>query len=681
VTRADGLRALAAVAVVGAVLGLEGYRLVEAPFEYVLWSDRDLLRAARLLVDWPSAGAELSYVEGGRVPGGFLYALWALPLALSPEPDGVWRLGVLLELAAAAIVGGVVARRAGAWAGALAASFQVASAASAETMLRLWNPGFVPAFAAAMVALAVVAAEGAGPATWLGLGLATSLGAQLHLGVLLLGLGLLVGLLAIGAPGRLRGVGACVAGVLLGYAPYVVAEARQGWPNTRSLLADAATSVPERHGVGEVASGLLHYLRLGGIGSAPGLGWTSLLLAGAAVAVATGLRRPRTAQGRVVGVLLLGVLAIPAFHLVEGKTALQRDWEGRYVIPAVSAVAVLVGLGWARLDAWARRRSGALAGVGVLAVSVSAVAAPLGVAALLPRPSVEGWAFQRDAIRAVHEDLGGTLADVAGRTVIGRNLGAGRWGFVAEQGIDAWLAREGAAFPGSRPGPCALVLQFGAYVFPDGVPDAALPGVLGLDLGGVRVLHQRALGPHLVVVYEPGAGACPTTLSNRYVELPTERVIRERWRTLAPDTAVEVDPPDPGTRRFVLRAVPPGSGAGLGLAVDVRVGAGGEVTATLHGNQLRGNAYNPGLLTNALLGHPRLELDDGARTIAVPFAHDLLGHRGVLAPVEATGALPPGRWRATFAAEALPVPAEGQPVDDAARAPFHVALGEVVVPP
>ena len=52
---------------------------------HILWTDRDLWRADRFFIDWPTTGAELSFGDGARVPGGAWYAWLAVARALGAD--------------------------------------------------------------------------------------------------------------------------------------------------------------------------------------------------------------------------------------------------------------------------------------------------------------------------------------------------------------------------------------------------------------------------------------------------------------------------------------------------------------------------------------------------------------------------------------------------------------------
>jgi hypothetical protein len=89
----------------GLAVGTSLHELLGRHWEFVIWSDRGLVRS---LVPWsslPTSGAELSFGPGARIPGGaeamLIKAAWSTML----EPGFVWQVQAGLDLVATSAMG------------------------------------------------------------------------------------------------------------------------------------------------------------------------------------------------------------------------------------------------------------------------------------------------------------------------------------------------------------------------------------------------------------------------------------------------------------------------------------------------------------------------------------------------------------------------------------------------
>ncbi len=606
----DRWERVGAVVVVGVAASALGRRFVEGSFLWLMWADRDLVRSAQ----WPLpvVGAELSYGAGARVPGGAVHALMGLPLALGAGPTGVYRFMLALDLAAATWLAWAVWRAAGPGAAAVAVAVAALSPVATDNLATLWNPGFLPLAATAVWLGVVGALRGGRPGALVGAALALAIGAQLHLSMALLGLGM--ALAVVWTPGAARTSGWALLALVAPFVPYLADEARSGWPNTALLLtqrqvADAVST--DRLALGN-AGPLLGFL--GGVGG--GLSHLGAAAVGAAAAVGLwGLRRERAVAAAAVAV---GVVL--AYHLVDANIQLGLEGTGRYLQVMVPGLAGLLGVGVA---AAARARPWLW---GVVAAAVVAQGAawhevhtrrsrhPLEFGRL--SSVVEGLAAER-----------GSAAEVLGRTVL---LTRGRegWRWTADDALEWFL--DGGPFPGSQPGPCVAV------VFGQEDPAAAV-----VSLGATSV---RAVDPKdglAVVTYERD-GLCPTSMANRYLLSPQEARLADLYEALPADVGVPQ-----GTDAVAVALDPLRRSHGpAAVRVAVWVERAGR-RVVLHSNQLRGLAHNAGFYQSARAERLEVVLR-GEGEHRVRLGGGPVGLGGASTPLSAE--LPQGTWDVTLEA-------------------------------
>lgn len=659
-------------------------RFTTESWVYNLWTDRDLVRSADALSTFPVSGAELSFGRGARIPGGFHHVLWGLPLWLGGGAEAVWRWVMALDTLGLLVIAGWLARRVGWAAGLTAAAVYLTRPATLDTLDPLWNPGSMGLFVAvAWVAAleAIASKDGRYLAAW---GLATALGAQLHLSAGFLGLCLLPVVIAARPAGLGKGLAAGLGLAVLAYLPYLVVEARTGWPNTADL---GSQPVVQGHG------GRLGAFEV--LGAMAGQVWTSdaqvPLLPGAVVLgllanlpLLAVLAGPALAKGR--DRWLLAGLVVPCtlgalWYAAEGRVDFRSSGDGRYVVAWMHGIALLAGLttGWLAQ----RARVG-----GPLVLALAVVAATVTVPAEWQRTALGQrrlvrWAAFRDTLHAVADASGHDLAGVAGRMVILESGDRGRtWTWRARRGMGWLLHEEGTTFPGSLPGPCLAVFEGGAA--PDQTPPSldSLGQPLFLGASGVRELDRTELPlQHVLVRYSVDGGLCPTGMSQRYLLSSAEQAIADHARQVGPGEVLEIDGPGQA-RRVVARMEPPdGPAPPVWVAVDLLV-APERVRATLHANQLRGLAFNRGLFTNGRVDTPTLVVTDGTTEIDLPFAEGVVGTTGLSTPLPARAEVPSGTWTVRLRTAVLDTPRE-DPDDPSslARAPVDLVLVDDLVVP
>ncbi|MCB9663988.1 MAG: hypothetical protein H6732_07730 [Alphaproteobacteria bacterium] len=624
-----------------AVTGLYVRAALVGDVEWTNWGDRDLWRAAQLFVE-PSqatAGAELSYGPGGRVPGPALAAILAVPLLVTSDPRGIQAWVLLLAWAGVAVAVAALGRRAGPVAAALGWLFLGAWPLVWDVTMMLWNPALVVGpLGLALAATDRVAGDRDG--RWLVVfALAIGVGTQLHLSVGLLGLALLPGLVLARPRHALGGVGGALLVVLLLQAPYLLDEALHDWPNTRALMAqDVVERSPAEGGRSEAlrqAAGLV-------VGEAP-LGWegslagtviaaapaalSALLAALAGAGVLLRLREP-SALDRVVRTLLLGLVGVMGWY---GADAFLQ-MSSRYLLVVVMPLGWLAACQAAHEVAGLRSRAAA----GALTVGLLAVAATL-----LPR----AWPYtgQRPGLsharplfsmfHALGERTGASLAELAGRVLVVRpGPTPSGWRWTAFPTLAFPLHAEGAAWSGSASGPCHLVFAGnGSTTEVPGLDAALVQAVLDQDVGGVTLEGVQPLDGVVVATYRTGHDRCVVSTGQRYVWTPREAGIAAAADALPCAPSAGPGRAEDGIDVVVALPLPSPGEACPRLAVGLALDA---AHVTLESRQLRGLAYNRGAFADAALLRPTLLVAREGEVHAVVLAEGLVGRRGVSTPLQ-----------------------------------------------
>ncbi|MCB9664969.1 MAG: hypothetical protein H6732_12715, partial [Alphaproteobacteria bacterium] len=456
-----------------AAAALVTLRWLEPDHVHLIWADRALARALDVVRGTPvDAAAELSYGGGARIPGGFLYELLALPLAATDAARAVYRFALLLEVLALGLLAWGVARRHGRLAAGLAVGLAVAADPATDSLRQLWNPAYTPLWSTVVLLASARTAQERDARHLPAAALAVALGTQLHLAVALAGLPMILAALVCRPRGLLRHGALSLLLVGAAYAPYLAADAAEGWANTRLLqepshVADldvirdpGGWNAQNLWGLAEAARDgrnlvrLVDALRLGP--GAHGLAWLGVLSGLAAVAGAAGALRRR--EDRDLRVALAGVVAV-AGYLVMARTVRMNEATLRYLLPATPGLAWLGAVGIVRLRDGLVGRAGGLAGllpVGLaLLVGARAAGAALSLGQELTPIELAG---SRARLLADLEDFAAApLVEVAPRTLVLRASGSGRWRWLAADGVAYELARAGHEAPPARGGPCLAV--------------------------------------------------------------------------------------------------------------------------------------------------------------------------------------------------------------------------------
>jgi hypothetical protein len=638
------------------------HRLWEGDFAYVIWSDRDLVRSAVSFSQLPSTGAELSYGTGARIPGGAYHTLVWLAQQLTPDPQGVWRFQVGLDALAAAVLGLGVGRRFGGLAGALAAAAALGADPNTATQQRLWNPAWLPLFAAvATVAWLRVVADRQAWAllVW---GVAIALAGQMHVTALLLAPAMLPGIVAARAPHTVRWLAAAALGATAVYAPYLVSEAAHGWPNTRLLLhpnqlSDASMLVSGDARPWQTAWETL--TTLSGTSSVqqlatrfgPGIvavgAVAPALVAGVLIDLGTRTTPRDQARASVLLGLITAILIETAMFARARYFAMGSSDTTRYLLALTPLTATLVAVaGATAVRAAARWGRGAVPLLAtLLALSTGLRLIALDLHTREHHTAHDHWSSLVRWLDGAQRATGWPLDQLAGRLVVAEGTGPHTWRPHLATPIDALLRAQGLAFPGSLTPPCAVLFPT-SPADPAPLDDATLAATLGDGVSNPVVDARHDLSPSLaLVVYHPSVGRCPTTLSNRYLLTPEEEVAREAWPGTPPGTAHRLTDADGSARWVVNVDLAAGTtGPPLDAPMLVTVGPrddGQEVS--LHANLLRGYAWNGGLFMNGDADHPRLiaTLPDGT-TQTVDLAAGRVGVGGELTPLRARAQLPAG---------------------------------------
>jgi len=644
-------------------------------FTFSQFTDRDLTRAWRLPEDFPGAGSEMSGDRGARIPGPALGVLFWLGLQLGTGAPPAFYLALAGVVAGVLVLHGVVWRRLGIATAAITTALWVTHPATLDTLTALWNPTWASPFAGLAVAGFVELLAGerrAGAVTW-----ATGLvlGAQVHMSALLWGGANALVLAGVDREALRRAGRALLAVAVVAYLPYVVDEATSGWPNTHAVLGQATGARTVSQGGASLANAskmarlIVGYpvegqaLRPEQVGVATQGAW--MMVAGVAAAL---VRRSRVSDA-LIGSLAAVVLAfgLGVFYQVEVRYA-------AVLAPGVALAAALGVTGLAQR--WTRELL-----AGMLALAAIAATAPLRMELLANRWSLStapwSWAVLVGNLDGIRAATGWTLPEVAGRTSWRRVTADGtaeEWR--SRPPIDLLLAQAGEVFPGSLPGPCALLvgdmaLATGTVLTPERVHELVWSEA---PISNVRP-SVRLKAEWSLVLYDLADARCPTSMSNRYVDTPVEAQLR-RWMPEMTQTGAQ--PLGDGVTGVVLRHHPTDQGFAWDLAVGV-VERDGQLT--LESNQLRGYTDNSGWFDPYILRSPTLRyerLDALADPVDVVWEPGLVGAHFALTPLTTPAPnLGPGRWRRTLVGSVVqlrPLPLPATTGDEEA---FSVVLDEV----
>ncbi len=626
--------ALAVLTLLIAAVPLLG-RLSWAPWTWLLWSDRDLVRSADGAGLLRTTGAELSYGVGAGLPGGAMHWVYGLPLLFTDNADAVYRwqsLGELLGIGALLIW---LTRRWGLHTAAVFAAIWTSSDIPSHVMAGLWNP----ALATPWIALAYLAllshTEEPAPSKLLAFGAWVGLAAQMHLSALIVFVAA-APMLVWRATHHRSAASALLGGLLLPYVPHVLHEVVAGAPNTRLLLdpgqiLDAAPNTWATH-LSSNATAMVTMFHGGeqarmaaysdAVPAALARGMPLAL-----VACAEGLVRVRhrAAVLPLASVLTLGVAYVLRSSVID---LLQAGGE-RYLLVLLPALALLAAIGLTGLGRAPQRIVLVLFAAGTLTRTTGW--------GIMPAPTI-GHSARYDhvvgGLRALADDLGVEPAEAAARSILIHNGSAAT---PAALGVDFLV---GAPGPPSPP-PCGLIFTMwqderdtlDSYLEP-ALPDLVAP----ITVRSLTPVNQTTWA----ITYDTGASLCPTSFSNRYLLRPPERELFRQWSQLRDQIPV----PGAEANTWLVKV----ADAALALTVEQ---IGDRVLAHLESNQLRGVAYNDGWFTNVTLGSLELHVQGGGQQVVLRFADDLIGERGVITPLDISSVAPPPPWGLTLSGEGV----------------------------
>jgi hypothetical protein len=353
----------------------------------------------------------------------------------------------------------------------------------------------------------------------------------------------------------------------------------------------------------------------------------------------------------------------------------------RYLLVIAPGLALLAGAGLAALPALLGRWGRPASALGlVVAVGLAGVRA-LPLVAAFP-PSERDWPAVEASLARIRAETGWTLTELAGRTAwIDRGPDGALTLEATGLAVHDLLRREGAAFAGSLPSPCAAVITDRGRA--QGAPDgAAIAGFVGGPTARPTGVTELGSGRWLVR-YGRDDGRCASTMGQRFLDRRAEKSVRALYGQLRCGEVREVAG-DGGARRFVVFGGPPTGDAPcrhLGMAVDLRA-APGRVDAVLESNQLRGGAENTGWYFTARVRRPRLVLvgADGAE-VELPFAEGLVGLGHEVTPLSVGRDVGPGTWRVDLALDVVADALQQGRAPEKPPRPLRVTLTDALVVP
>jgi hypothetical protein len=284
-----------------------------------------------------------------------------------------------------------------------------------------------------------------------------------------------------------------------------------------------------------------------------------------------------------------------------------------------------------------------------------------------PGRTPDRWPELGGLLGGLAANRGLDLAETAARTVFAQWTDEGvTWRPM--HGVAWLLRREGLEEAGARPGPCTLIL-FG------GPGDARAPGAAEVEAAvgpGARVLTVTALEDRVWRVDWSRDGWCPSSFTNRYVDLAAEAPLRARFGDLRCGEADEVSP-----GRW-LGALDLGTAPVCApIGVDLTVAAGpSRLDVALVSAQLRGHAWFGGWFRNGRLWGAVVVGEGPGGRVEVRLGD--VGWGLAPTPVEVSGPVAPGLWTLRLEAELQAVSSMGEP---GGRRLVTLPLGTVIVPP
>ncbi len=589
-------------------------------FTYVVFTDRDMLRALFLWDEFQVTGAEL----GGRMartPGGLLYYVINLFQALSPDTRFVHGIVVALDCAALLSIpflfAGIIGRRAALFSAALYGI----TPAVLENLWKFWNPSFALLFGVLFYAMLLSYRHDEGrwrlPAAFACIGIA----AQFHVSFnYLVPLAILYLAVTRCRVSVLTAV-ASVAAYLAVFAPYIAVEVSSGWPNTQALMAsvgDVRVISDERaRAAGNLFEQILSGLsRLTGgrtfpLETAPAIITSHPLIYAAATLVFNlglvlvagvmmmmllvrlspkNFAAPEIAHRPAGGLVFLFVVSVLLSLTFDNAQA------GRYLLFIVVPGLLIAGIGFDRMTAWAARRWNgtvaamlALAVAGLVLVRYGAVSYYYAVS---PRESHSSFAVKNILVETLKRDFGFTNHDIDTRVAMIFVGPAGPYFIEGGENLGlSYIARttKVAAASVRYDGCVAMIANNRRADMPPDIDASTLSRVLpGTD--AIRVERSVKVRDLLIVGYRRVDANCPYH-GNAYFLTSEEKVIEAALAGVKPGAVREMT--RSGTARRFVTAFDTGVLTGLMVEISRQ---GGRVGTKIHGNAFRGYAPSAAVL-------------------------------------------------------------------------------------
>ena len=586
---------------------------------YCNWSDRDMVRSARLFEQFQVSGAELSFGGGARLPGGFLHYIWGLPMLFSDSPVVVHRFMLGMNFLGAAVLFLLGTRYFNLYTGLAAAILFLSSRITVAVTHILWNPGFIALFCACFsyCMYKVVVDRRVRFFKWALAALC--IGVQMHLSVALLLIPAVVvlGVYRVFPPRRewLLAVGL----IVLLLSPYIVVELFNGFGNTALLLAqpqiqqdsgnlfhlsprwENVAAMAKDHFAPEILpDGVFLLSALGPvlryallvIGVAYGSAFVIVhLLRGDAEASLSISDRQR--KGLVVSLVMFCLTIL--YYLWDRQIRLWPGGDSRFVFVAVPAFSICVGGAagclWEGLYRRGRYLLSLLVGlIATLGLVYHTEAARLCLRRLNTQQTIYAWGGLVSVTNAIRESTGWSLEEVIGKTVILQCQGPNKWTWQAGWSSAYLLHQAGAEFPGSGLPPGGVLLQDGKARLGENprISKEFLVKYLPPEFADIEIRRQFDIGPHIFVEYDRASGHCLTGFSVRQVlTKPEEVAFRNRGR-LSAGEAMSYEDNDATSLSYLVNL-------GYDVLLNVILRQDGNVLdVELHSNQLRGYAWNLG---------------------------------------------------------------------------------------
>ncbi len=344
----------------------------------------------------------------------------------------------------------------------------------------------------------------------------------------------------------------------------------------------------------------------------------------------------------------------------------------RYMLALEPTLAVLAAMGGVALVRLTGRAGPALAAMLFLALGARSTRVdeqwrrgdPLVLSAVL------------ETVEAVSAHTGWSAVEVAGRAAwVGLDASgeARSWG--GGPSLEHHLLLQGERFSGSGAPPCAaLFVGDGAQPMDPVWLRRAL--FAQMDVRPLEVVQLDT--PWTLVIYEHDGSHCATSMSQRYIDLPSEVPLRPYHRALSPGVVVR-QPFEGGVR--LLATMPEVQGqtsdcTRVPIAVDVWR-EGDVATTTLTSPVLRGLSDNEGWRSSCTIFRPTLLLQRGEESRELVIASDVVGGMHANSPLTRTHELPGGAWQGTLVLEAVTFVDAEFPREIANRVRVQLPAGEL----